>query len=227
MSEIVVDPIRALKLAESFKPIIYQGWHGIKDFITPLMFDSPERLFLDIPNFLSPPTIYFLIREDLTYIYAYYLVFHPFDWSMNRNPIIKKLDSHLYDTEGLCFRHNKITGKLDVATVFHFRIKFAGDVKDRRVFIEPEGHGILPFREGYLTRCPNYILYSQYRLVDLQIVGDKQWERMKKIIAPAKIPQEQYDNLWYKNQTGLPHRKGDMFLRPEMLFLKAELRNKV
>lgn len=231
-TQIVRDENRAMQLAEQYRPFIYQEWKDRRDFITPMTFMNKQTIYQQLHIYTKQPTLYFLIRESNSiaksqgdnYLYAFYLVFHPFDWSDSKLLPLKMAETHNFDTESLCFRHNLDTNRMDVATVFHYRIKFGKDIRDRRIFIQSEGHGILPYKDGLLNRADMVMAYFNYRFVDLQVVRSQQWIKIKQYLGEhAKIPHEQADTFWlYHQGSKTRHTPGQMFLEPDQLFKKAE-----
>lgn len=224
MSFVVVDSKRSLQLAEAYAPNIYQGLGDNQDYLAPLIFHKPEMLAVKLPKVLYPPTLYYLVREDDYHIYVYYMAVHAFDWTLGDTLILSKITNNLYDIGGICIRHKKGTQLCDIATTFHDRIVFSGNICEKNVFIETKRHGILPFKRGYLDRSPNYILYTEYRFCDLSNTKTRQWEQVKQMVSPSKVPMEQADRLWLNTTS---HKKGDIYDAPEKLFLQAELKKRI
>lgn len=208
---------KAHSLAQRFSPKIHQEWKNLKDSITKLVIADRDVLEMLLPSLVSTPTLYFRIMEDNNYYYAFYLVPHVFDWSDFPIKIIRELDSHLFDTEALCFRVSKKDHfDVDVATVAHSRFYF-GRAESYEVFIESEGHGIYPYEN---QKSKVEVIYDKYRLENLDRMTARQWELIQKALGPkAKIPHEQADSKLLK---GKKHRKGDMYLRPNVLFEIAD-----
>ena len=213
MAQLVNDRERAEILADRFQPIIYQEWKSIKDFPTSLMFDDEAQMEKNLFWAINDPTLYYRISEDDEYFYAFYLVFHPFDWSDSKIGFIRKLDSHTYDTEAICVRWSKVHGVMDIATVFHNSIKTKMNVDSTLVWIEAEGHGIRPFEEKLMVRAERFTVYSHdsCKLVNIDSMSPAQWERMKEILNSKGVdmPEQQAE-------------KGHMFTDPDKLFARRD-----
>jgi hypothetical protein len=209
----VVDSKRALILARKYAPIIYQGWKSILDCIVPVQFgdanDVKSRLFREAEK----PTLYYGVREDRYYYYLFYMIYHAFDWSSSRVWLIRVLDSHRHDTESVLFRvhKSKLNGPIDVCTIFHHEFIFEINT-DRRVVIEPEGHGIKPYTKMKPTR--NYLVYQHYEFFDLNTLDRKEWNSWKREFNGAKMPDEHYDRAFPRRG----HKKGDIWRQPNRVF---------
>ena len=215
----IVHSKEAFSLARRFRPTVYQEWSSIKDFLCPLMLQKNVSLS-DFAKAIENPTLYFSVREDEQYWYAYYMKYHPFDWSDNRFFIIRLLDSHRHDDEGLLFRVSKKTNRIDVITVCHYDFLFYSNT-DRRVTIERHGHGIHP----YAIRKPygKYLRYNSFSYVNLNDKSERWWQEVKIAFSSnVKMPDEQFAS----RVLGSPslrrrNKRGDIFLRPEVLFKTA------
>lgn len=208
--QIVNNHDRAEMLAKRFQPIIYQEWKSIKDFPTSLMFDDEKTMESNLAWAISDPTLYYRVSEDDDHIYAFYMVFHPFDWSSSKIGFIRKLDSHTYDTESFCVRWSKLYGELDIATVYHYSIKKQFCVKWPIVRIESEGHAIMPYDpEHESINTNNYAVYTKnnVKLCNIDTIPVAQWYQIKKIVngKGVDMPDQQAEH-------------GDMFNHPDKLF---------
>ena len=179
----VVNQNRAWKIADRFKPFIIQGFQDIRDLITPIHFGDY------IPSL--PATVYFSVKEDkenkLTFVYYYF--FHREDFSTSENYLIKKLDSHELDFEGVMMvlpynLSSPFTHCQMLATQSHHDIKIYDYPYMRYgrigLYIEPEGHGI--------TLCPidnppvDHISYWNYGLTNMETPRfQKAWPKYKEI----------------------------------------------
>ncbi len=216
-----------LNLAKKFSPIIYQEVKGIKDFLTPMALAQEGSVIAILPSIFENPTLYYLIQEDNAYWYAFYMTYHPFDWSDSSVSFVRFLDSHKHDTEAVCFKVNKNNEKnIDVATVCHYTIKFAHQ-DNFKVFIEAKGHGIYPFKDVYLKDTNMYMVYKKCLLYDLAKLEPEQWEKIKKEINSegAKMPDQIFDWSWFHlvkgNDELIPH-DGDLYFHPDKVFSQAE-----
>lgn len=169
---------------------------------------------------IEKPTLYYSIREDTEHWYAYYMKYHPFDWSSSSFRLIRLLDSHKHDSEGILFRVNKKNRRIDTITVYHYDFLFASKT-DKSVTIEREGHGIHP----HSLRKPKgkYLLYNSFSYVNLNAQTERWWAKTKAAFGKnAKMPDEQFAS----RVLGSPslrrrNKRGDIFLRPEVLFQTA------
>ena len=187
-----------------------------------MVFDTAENMEANLDWMIEIPVLYYICREDEQYWYVYYLIFHPFDWSSSPVGFVRKLNSHLYDTEGICFRVDKKSGTKDIATIYHNSILFQANTT-RLVYIESQGHGILPPKHLNFKLSGAFKLYRyNYELVTLENITKDQWNEIKKKLCGVNIPHEQGDTLWVRDSMGTRHRRGDMYLRPDRLFKKAE-----
>ena len=214
---VVEDTLRASKLAASFAPTIYHGLGCANDFLSPLLFGSRRSVLMhQIPKFLWPPVLYFSIKEDSNYIYSYFMLVHPFDWS--HKPVDE--NAPMYDMSSMCFRCNVYTSVIDVATKLGCYVKVKSNIQDKRMYITTGGHSIIPFMPGCLKISPSYAVLNTFRFINLNTVPEKQWDIVKKLVAPNSIPREQIDQLWWefrsKDDVGL------MYYNPDKLFKKAE-----
>jgi len=209
--ELVKDVTRAENLARRFQPFIYQEWKSIKDFPTSLIFDEEKTMEANLVWAINTPSLYFRMSEDNDYFYAFYMVFHPFDWSSSKLGFIRKLDSHTYDTESFCIRWSKLHGGYDLATIYHYSIKTKfglGTIPCVR--IEAESHAIMPFNpERESINTVKYAVYhpNDFKLVNIDTIGLVQWKQIKNILHRAGVdtPDTQTEH-------------GDMFLHPDKLF---------
>lgn len=217
-----VRPKRALVLAKAYRPTIYQEWRGMFDCLTPLFLSDMDNIAKVYGELIKKPSIYYLVNEDEEYYYIFYMIPHLVDWSSSSLEVVRRLDSHMFDTESICFRILKSdTSKVDIATICHYRILFASH-SHLRIFIEAEGHGIHPYDDKKIDKSKKYMVYqpSGYQLENLGKFSEAQWELIKKALGgKAKIPHEQYDSNLIKSTA---HEKGDMFLRPNILFTIAK-----
>jgi hypothetical protein len=222
MSEIVTGK-RGNKLASIMRPIIYQEYTDIRDLITPFIFGTKEESEKLLPSLVDSPTLYYGIREDEDWVYAYYLVYHPFDWTSTT--FMKSFDEHQHDTESILVRFHKKDGRVDIGTVSHHAIYFQKN-SSRKVTIEAETHAILPFEKK--PPGGNYLIYQLYKFIDLNKFNDEDWNLMRDGLGGhASMPQEQKDSILSSGMHGRKRNKpGDIFLRPEVLFKSAEQKGK-
>jgi len=224
-TKIITNIDKTLILANKFKPVIYQEYKSIKDAITPIMLCNEADMMTMLPIIEKDPCLYFLIREDFHFYYAFYMIFHPFDWSTFPIPFIRKWLCHLYDTESILFRVSKCNkcNIVDVATVHHNSFLFQAHTQFK-VVIESESHAIHPYElklNDITVNLHKYRVYFDYRLKNLNDITPKQWRTIKKQLHGVNTPQEQYDEIWIRSTFGIRHQKGDMFFRPDVLFSKA------
>lgn len=190
-------------MARRFCPEIYQEWKSIKDFLTPIILDERPIMEEALYWLIDEPTLYYKATEDNDFLYIYYMLFHPFDWSDSKIGFIRKWDSHLFDTEGLCIRHAKYTpqGATDIATIFHNTIKSEENVGIPQVQVQAEGHGISPGR--FYANVGNYVVYNR-RTITLEDMGGVErthaWTRFKRILnaegVNAPDQQAMHGKLW-------------------------------
>lgn len=213
---VIVNSKEAFSLARKFRPTIYQEWSSIKDFLCPLMLQENVSLS-DFVKAIEKPTLYFSIREDVSHWYAYYMKYHPFDWSNNRFFLIRLLDSHRHDSEGVLFRVSKKTCRIDVVTVCHYDFLFCSST-DRRITIERQGHGIHP----YAIRKPfgKYLRYNSFSYVNLNDKSERWWKEIVTAFSGnTKMPDEQFaSRVLGSRSLRRKNKRGDIFLRPEVLF---------
>ena len=218
MWSIIKDKDRAELLAKRFCPGIYQEFKSIKDFPTAIMLDEAEQMEKNLFWAIDNPALYYRISEDDDYIYAFYMVFHAFDWSDSKISWIRKWDSHIFDTESICFRWSKLYGRLDVATIYHHSIKSKFSTTSLVVYIQAEGHGIKPFDPNdpndVKDKLGNSSKFVTYRPEDLKLewidkLSSTQYDRLKNILNNEGVnaPCQQAKNGW-------------MFTAPNKLFNK-------
>lgn len=183
----ILDAKQAKKLAHRFCPVVVQEWKRLEDFPSVLNFDSEERMRKNLVFGMREPALYYRMSEDAFYYYAFYMVFHAFDWSDSKFAIIRKLDSHVYDTEGLCFRISKVTGNCDLATIFHHDIKVQAN-SGPMVWIDAEGHGIRPYRQEYISDHA-YSVYppKAFNLYNLDSLTKSTYDRITKLLNDGGV----------------------------------------
>lgn len=235
----IINTPSAKLLATKNCPVIAQEIKGIKDFPTGIIMAPPKDVEAVLPSEFLSPTLYYRISQDESYIYAFYMIFHPFDWSDSPLGIIRDLDSHQYDTESVVFRIPTKQGvPIDVITVCHHYFKYKRYEANLpqsywgKLFIEACGHGIYPWGSNprEFEEKPMLMTYNKksIELVSLD-EHEKHWDRVKFILNEAGVhfPDQQVD--WYlrkrNNYPGLSHKPGDMFNRPHILFERAEKEN--
>lgn len=240
-SKIVADPTVIREVLKYNRPIVYQQWGGLKDAITFFVFGTAADVEQLLPTFAEHPAIYYQIREDETYYYVFFLLFHPFDWANPIFKLFKKIMEHRFDTENFSFRIPKSNLKVrDCAAVAHNSVRFKRNA-GIAVYCESQTHAI---RNLHTTEFCDVILYwinnkciantkstnsgirkyDKYELVDLNQVTSDMWQRIKKTIkGGASIPHDQYDSFMLRKQVRPIHRKGDLFLRPEVMFDRATI----
>lgn len=223
MSEIIIGK-RGYRLANIFKPLIYQEFTDVKDLLTPLIFLPPKEAEDVIAHRVDQPTLYYGMREDEDWFYAFYLVYHPFDWTSSS--FMKSWNEHQHDTESILIRQHKEDGRLDIGTVNHHHIYFQKD-SSRKVTIEAETHAIRPFEQQ--PPGGNYVKYQIYKYIDLNDFTNSDWVWMKEGLGgTASLPHEQKDSILSSGLQGRKRNKaGDIFLRPEVLFKSAQQKGRL
>lgn len=228
MSKPLSDRKLAHTLAKRYAPIIYQSIKSQKDFIMPFMYGTDERAEQVIcANITDRCVLYFNVREDKTYWYCYYLVYHPFDWTSSTSKLMQKWDSHRHDTESILFRVRKKDESIDSVTVAHYLFHFEKNHNNRKVSIEAESHAIHVYKKH--PAGGNVMVYKVFELKDLQLFTKKQWEELKKELkGNASLPQEQYDSIFRSGFSGRRfNKKGDIYNRPEQLFKAAKMKGRL
>lgn len=208
-------------LATFYAPKIYQEFNSVFDLITPISLQKVEEVIKDFAKIASRPVLYFGAKEDSTYYYLYYMVYHPFDISQSSIKLIRKWDSHRHDTEGVLIRANKVTNKRDAITVSHCEFLTQKGF-DGRLVIEANGHGIRPYNET--GPSGNYVVYENYEFEDLGQYPKSKWELLRSNFGGGvKMPDEQHD-------TGIGNirnnRRGDIWNRPDVLFKNLKLKGR-
>lgn len=176
---------KASEVAKHFCPEIYQEFKSIKDFLTPLILADKNSMEESLYWLINHPTLYYKTTEDENFLYIYYMLFHPFDWSDSSIGFIRKWDSHLFDTEGLCIRHAKYTaqGATDIATIFHNEVKFEENCGIPQVQVQSEGHGISPGR--FYANVGHYVVYNRGKINLLnmgEVEGTPAWDSIKRAL---------------------------------------------
>lgn len=233
---------KAIKLAKEYHPIIYQEWINIYDFITLMMLDKyPDNLqwyTRILSKKINSPTLYFKAMEDLSWYYLSFMVYHFWDWSNNSIYFIKDLCSHQHDTESILMRISKKPcglfskkPKIDICTVFHKSFIFKKN-SDRKVIIQPKGHGIRPLESGNLEKSKyNIIKYTIFDFENLTMKTDSWWTDIKKKLNGTNTPNEQYDTImrakFCTNRYLHNHEPGDNWNRPDILFEHAKILGKI
>jgi hypothetical protein len=202
-----------LAAAKKLCPYIVQEIKDIRDFLTGIMLDTKDNMLAVLHESIKHPTLYYRVTEDDRYTYAFYMTFHPFDWSDCKIALIRKLDEHLFDTESFCIRCDKFTGIQDVATIHHLEILKKYNVTVFQsggafLMVEGEGHGIHPWDEDdtrqYHKMGMNYSPASfTFGALDSVLSS----EHLQKALDTAKVdtPSKQANN-------------GIMYLNPDILF---------
>lgn len=235
----VIKTPSAKLLATKFCPIIAQEIKSIKDFPTGLILAPPEDAMAVLPSVFLSPTLYYRVSQDDNYIYIFYMIFHPFDWSDSPLGIIKDLDSHQYDTESVVFRlPNQPNKPIDVATVCHyyFRYKrYSSDLPQKywsKLYIEACGHGIHPWGENprKFEEKPMIMTYNR-KSIKLESLDEhnRTWVRVKNVLNENGVDFVDQQTDWTLRKCNefpdLSHKRGDMFNRPHILFERAEKEN--
>lgn len=216
---VVIESELARSLAIHFSPTIYQEWSSIKDCLTPLVLDK-DVMLEKLAEIIEEPTLYYSIREDDDHWYAYYMKYHPFDWSNSGFCLIRLLDSHKHDSEGMLFRIQKKSERIDVVTVYHYDFLFASSI-DRKVTIEREGHGIYPY--SLYKPVGSNLVYKSFSYVNLNDQNKRWWNEVREAFGGnAKMPDEQFaSRVLGSPSLRRKNKRGDIFLRPEVLFQTA------
>jgi len=227
----------AEKLAVKYRPIIYQEWKDIRDFLTPLILHNSANMLEE----MKKPTLYYKVMEDGRYWYISTVVYHPWDWSDHPIWFIRKWDSHRHDTESILMRIEKKkseglskkvpkgANRIDICTVFHSSFIFK-KYSDRQVYIEPEGHGIKPFNPKMLKEDRNFIRYNKYDFVDWATIKEAEWEQLRKKLKGVNLPDKQFDGqfkLRFRTKGEMNHLPGDNWNRPDVLFRQAKISNRI
>jgi hypothetical protein len=216
---------KAKELAIQFCPDIIQEWKSIKDFPTQFVIDTPENMERNLPWLISQPELLFKVTENDEYYFIYYTVFHPFDWSDSGIPFMRKLDSHTFDTESILLRISKHSGNNYIATRYHNEILFSEMNPAPVVYIEAEGHGIIPECDYDASDNINLAIYQAGCIIftDITQLKANQLKFIKDCLTEAgvDIPEEQGDIIWLMSPFGTKHKRDDMFNHPDKLFQKA------
>lgn len=231
----LVEIEEAKKLASRFYPIVGQEIKGIKDFSTGIILAPKEDVEKILPSIFLDHTLYYRISEDENYYYAFYMLFHPFDWCTSPLSFVHNLDEHQFDTESVVFKIPKNeNGAIFVISVFHTRFQYhkyefgfqLGNYW-RKIYVEPCGHGIIPWgKDAYTFESkPRLMVYNKAILINFDEYPNS-WKRVKEIInnAGVNFVDQQSDHVLLHTCSfpGLSHYPGDMFLRPHVLFERAE-----
>jgi len=224
-----VEENRARRIAKQFCPIIHQGFSGAYDCLTPIMLDNNvNKIEKNFVLLTRKPTLYFQVRSDLSYYYAFYMKYHFYDWAESKIPIIGKLiekwDSHLHDTESILFRINKKNENIDAITIFHHSHLF-GKNNGRNVYIESHGHGIIPSmcKTGFDDQ--NVLTYRRFNFEYIGDMTTKKWEKLSQKMKGVLLPYEQVDRsllLQTRRSKNYSHFAGDIWYRPDELFKTME-----
>lgn len=226
---VVVGQKKAFQIASEYSPVIYQEFKALEDFLTGIVLDTDENVRSQLPRLIVSPIVYFAVREDERWYYCFYMLFHPFDWSSSGIPVLRRADSHKYDTESVLIRILKIRPRVrDIATVFHNQIKFQRN-SDGEVFVEAEGHGIRPLEAKYLDSADKYLVYRHYSLRNLMLLKSKQWEKLKREFNKHKVkmPDQMVDAVMARSVFGRRHKRGDIWHRPDVLFEFAKSKGRL
>lgn len=211
------------RLALSHRPIFYQEWKDLRDFPTKILLGKPGPILDNLAESMKTPALYYSIREDEKFLYFYYLLYHPFDWSSSKVKFIKKLDSHQHDTEAVALRVHKGRRKLRfiIATMNHHRFIFR-ETFSRRVVVRTESHAIFPIEDRPPTG--NYLAYQTFsKYVDFNSYTKADWKALREGMPGRALPQDQKDAVLSMGSSGRRHNKpGDIFSRPERFFRSAE-----
>jgi hypothetical protein len=216
---------KAKELAIQHCPVIIQEWKSIKDFPTQFVVDTPENMERNLPWLISQPELLFKVSENDEYYFIYYIIFHPFDWSDSGIPLIKKLDSHTFDTESILLRISKHSGYNYIATRYHNQLLFSDAGVSPVVYVEAEGHGIIPEENYDDQEDINLAVYRAECIIftDITQLKTSQLTFIKDALMKAGVdtPEEQGDGLWLLSPFGTQHKRDDMFNHPDKLFQKA------
>lgn len=226
----VVEPGQAARIANDNRLTIYQKWGQVKDCLTPFLCGKLTDEQASVAEWASQPTVYYAVREDETYWYVFNLLYHTFDYSTSTWSIIQKWDSHRHDTEGVLLRVSKETNVADICTVAHSSFFFRRN-SDRRVHVEKGSHAIRPFDAGLVKDDANYLIYKKYDLVNLLSIDPKRWEEIKAEfrLSGVSAPEDQSDNILRLMTVNRRHKHliGDIWYRPDMVFIVAEETNRM
>ncbi len=237
----ITDNKKAYKLAKKYQPILLQGWHSIRDGLTPILLGKSETILSNLNMHIDNPVLYYSVRENDEAYFILYMKYHPFDYSLNNWPIIgkliRKLDSHRHDTECFCLKVFKGNKRVDCVSVFHYQHLYEKDIcKDSKkplIYFEPEGHGIIPiYLKTFQKTClkEDVRIYHKYKLENMLGWSKKYWNKLKEEFNAygVKMPDEHFDAM-LKLHTAVGrkaklghHEVGDIWNNPEKLFTLKE-----
>lgn len=236
MLTVIKNDKESRKLVEKYNLTIYQEWESIRDFLTPLILEDIKdeaKHLLRLIKEIEKPTLYYKVMEDDIWYYIAIVVYHPWDWSDHPIAFIRKWDSHRHDTESILMRVKKKKIKLfprrvDICTVYHKSFVFKKH-SDRQIYIQPQGHGIRPFKPKMLKEERNFIRYKNYNFVNWANVKKPEWEELRKRLNGINLPDMQHDTMMKLRFRRDPdnHRPGDNWKRPDVLFHHAERSNRI
>lgn len=161
---IIEDAQTALELAKLFQPRVKQNLHGLYDLI------SPINLGEFVPT--VKPSAYYSAQYDDKYLYMLYCFFHWKDWSSSNINIVRSMDSHKFDFEGVMLFIDRFDNiQKYIATICHWDILFK-ETSSNIVSIEAEGHGIKPGSEDFFN-C--HLIEDFDELINIDLPHVKQW----------------------------------------------------
>ena len=230
---VITDNKKAWGFATAHCPVLWQEVKDIRDLLTPVLLG--EISVLETANILvreiAKPTLYYRVQEDDEFIYLLYMVYHPFDWSDSKIPLVAKLDSHRHDTETISIRVAKRAGlfrkvgRRDIGCFAHNSIFFRKDAT-LDFYIEPKGHGIHPLTDQALIDNRNILRYGKLKLIGFGEIPESELLGMKADInrCGVNFPDQHIDMHLHLQFRKPPenHVPGDLWDRPDMVFHLAE-----
>ena len=181
----VVNPRKALVLARKWKPIFIQEFKSPLDLICPIQLTESQI----IPE---EPEIYFSVKEDESFYYIFYMVYHYADYS-DLPFLLKELDEHRHDDEGVLLAiSKKYNSRMASASRAHSKILFDDSSRNfgnnegkkwaATFYIEHGGHGINQYDIELNQHRHNSIRYKNYKLTNMH--NQRVWKYLTKVVEP-------------------------------------------
>ena len=168
-----MDWTNEAEIAFQYMPVVVHGIHNKqKDSITAIYFG-------DLLNANLEPRVYYEIIDKGGYKLIIYQFYHRLDWSSSKFWLIKRLDSHPFDFEGLVKCVDNNGNVLWVATRNHYELLFKeGDTVV--IYIEPESHAIRADIEGHQLKNQTILTRLDFIFVNMR----KNWSHFESHIWP-------------------------------------------
>ena len=223
---------QSFNLAMHHHPEIYQLYKDpLYDGLTSIQLGDKKNIIKNLNKLIIDPVLYYGVKEDETYYYIFYMLYHPFDWAQCKINFIKNLLSHRHDTEAILIRTHKENKECDLVTVYHKSFKFAKKVEfPVKILINSCSHAISPLKT---LKKDNYLFYNNIEnLEDINEWDNKYWDECKKELNKegALMPDQMHDTFLYLScisdrRDEYKHKLGDIWNRPDCLFLQAHRKN--